>query len=204
MHFVGLNGMPRRTYRYDAQQGWEMLNLVETIGATILVVATAIFVYNLLRSRRSGAVAGSDPWGAPTLEWTIPSPPPDYNFATIPTVTSRYPQWDVRSPRLTAEVPHTKAGEKRTTVEVAGQDTGASFKNPSDSRMNAENVHPTAHQLGIVMPTPTMKPLVAALGLTITFVGLIWNKHLPVMFLGAAIFVVALYSWLLTPLEEEH
>src|SRR5918911_400567 len=134
MHFVGLNGMPRRTWRYDAGQGWELENLVETIGATILAVGVAIFVYNLIRSRRAGAIAGSDPWGAPTLEWTIPSPPPDYNFATIPTVRSRYPLWDLRSPQLTARVPHTKGGEKRTTVEVGGKDTGASFEGPSDSQ----------------------------------------------------------------------
>jgi cytochrome c oxidase subunit I len=204
MHFVGLNGMPRRTYRYDAGQGWETENLLETIGATILAVGIAIFVYNLIRSRRAGAVAGSDPWGAPTLEWTLPSPPPEYNYATIPTVRSRYPLWDVRSPRLTAEVPHTKAGEKRTTVEVAGKETGASFQAPSDSQMNAENAHPSAHQLGIPMPTPTVKPLVAALGLTIAFVGLIWHKQLPIMLLGAVIFVAAFYSWVLTPLEEEH
>src|SRR5919205_1323323 len=51
MHFVGLNGMPRRTYRYDAEQGWELPNLIETIGATILAVGIAIFVYNLIRSR---------------------------------------------------------------------------------------------------------------------------------------------------------
>jgi cytochrome c oxidase subunit 1 len=178
--------------------------LLETIGATILAVGIAIFVYNVIRSRRAGAIAGSDPWGAPTLEWTLPSPPPDYNFATIPTVRSRYPLWDMRSPRLTAQVPHTKAGERQMTVEVAGKETGASLETPSDSQMNAENAHPSAHQLGIPMPTPTVKPLVASLGLTISFVGLIWHKHLPIMFLGAVIFVVAFYGWVLTPLEEEH
>ena len=65
--------------------------------------------YNFFESRKSGEIAGNDPWGAPTLEWSIPSPPPEYNFATIPTVTSRYPLWDVKSPELTADVPHTQA-----------------------------------------------------------------------------------------------
>ena len=48
-------------------------------------------------SSRTGAArrAGPDPWHGPTLEWTIPSPPPEYNFAVIPTVTSAYPNWDV-------------------------------------------------------------------------------------------------------------
>jgi heme/copper-type cytochrome/quinol oxidase subunit 1 len=52
-----------------------------------------IFVYNLVRSARSGAVAGNDPWGAPSLEWAIPSPPPAYNFGTLPRVHSLDPLW---------------------------------------------------------------------------------------------------------------
>jgi len=67
-----------------------------------------VFIYNVLRSRKHGAIAGNDPWGAPTLEWSIPSPPPEYNYATIPTVTSRYPMWDLKSPELTKDVPHTR------------------------------------------------------------------------------------------------
>jgi len=62
----------------------------------------------------------------------------------------------------------------------------------------------SAHDLGIVLPTPTIKPLIATLGLGVTFTGLIWHKNLPLMFLGAAIFVGTLYNWLLTPLEPEH
>src|SRR5487761_1925343 len=90
MHFSGLAGMPRRIYRYDAGQGFDMYNLISSYGAYLLGFATLIFIWNALRSRKHGAVAGHNPWNAPSLEWSIPSPPPDYNFATIPTVTSRY------------------------------------------------------------------------------------------------------------------
>src|SRR6266542_2562812 len=93
MHFAGMLGMPRRIYTYDSGQGWESYNLISTIGAYILVVATLFFIYNFFRSKRSGPIAGSNPWGAATLEWTLPSPPPEYNFAQIPQVTSRYPLW---------------------------------------------------------------------------------------------------------------
>jgi cytochrome c oxidase subunit 1 len=94
MHFSGMLGMPRRIYTYDSGQGWDTFNLISSIGAYMLVVATVIFVYNFFKSRKSGAIAGSNPWGAGTLEWTIPSPPPEYNFAVLPTVTSRYPLWE--------------------------------------------------------------------------------------------------------------
>ncbi len=45
-----------------------------------------------------GKPAGSDPWDAWTLEWSTPSPPPDYNFATLPVVRSRRPLWDIKHP----------------------------------------------------------------------------------------------------------
>jgi cytochrome c oxidase subunit 1 len=94
MHFSGMLGMPRRIYTYDSGQGWDTFNLMSSIGAYILAVATLIFFYNFLKSRKHGEIAGPNPWGAGTLEWTIPSPPPEYNFAVLPTVTSRYPLWE--------------------------------------------------------------------------------------------------------------
>jgi cytochrome c oxidase subunit 1 len=94
MHFSGMLGMPRRIYTYDSGQGWDTFNLVSSIGAYILAVATLIFFYNFVKSRKHGEIAGPNPWGAGTLEWTIPSPPPEYNFAVLPTVTSRYPLWE--------------------------------------------------------------------------------------------------------------
>jgi cytochrome c oxidase subunit 1 len=94
MHYSGMLGMPRRIYTYDSGQGWDTFNLMSSMGAYLLVVSTAIFVFNFFRSRRNGEIAGSNPWGAGTLEWTIPSPPPEYNFAVLPQVTSRYPLWE--------------------------------------------------------------------------------------------------------------
>jgi len=94
MHFSGMLGMPRRIYTYDSGQGWDSYNLMSSIGAYIIAVATLIFAYNFLTSRKRGAIAGHNPWNAGTLEWTIPSPPPEYNFAVLPTVTSRYPIWE--------------------------------------------------------------------------------------------------------------
>ncbi|HEU5260090.1 MAG TPA: cytochrome c oxidase subunit I [Gemmatimonadales bacterium] len=95
MHFIGLLGMPRRIYTYapDLGAGIAQLNLVSTIGALLIGVATLVFVWNMWRTRRHGQAAGNDPWGGATLEWSIPSPPPVYNFSVIPTVESRLPRW---------------------------------------------------------------------------------------------------------------
>jgi cytochrome c oxidase subunit 1 len=93
MHFVGLLGMPRRVYTYAPNMGFDTLNMMSTIGALILVPSLLAFIWNVLSSVRNGKPAGNDPWGAPSLEWAIPSPPPVYNFGTLPQVSSLDPLW---------------------------------------------------------------------------------------------------------------
>jgi heme/copper-type cytochrome/quinol oxidase subunit 1 len=94
MHIVGLLGMPRRVYTYNPGFGWDAYNLAETVGAFILTAGLLLIFGNLIRSRRRGPLAGPDPFFGGTLEWTTTSPPPEYNFPVIPTVTSPYPNWD--------------------------------------------------------------------------------------------------------------
>ncbi|MEO8194553.1 MAG: cbb3-type cytochrome c oxidase subunit I, partial [Gemmatimonadales bacterium] len=171
MHFSGMLGMPRRIYTYDSGQGWDTFNLISSIGAYMLVVSSAIFFYNFFRSRKKGEIAGSNPWGAGTLEWTIPSPPPEYNFATLPQVSSRYPLWE-------------------------GNEGDA-----ESARINSQEGK-TAAELGIILPYSTIKPLIVAAALVIMFCGLMTSRA--VLFAGAAVMVVTLYSWLLSPLEPEH
>ncbi len=98
MHFVGFMGMPRQIYTYLPDRGWGPLNLVISIGGFIQAIAVLIFVYNLVHSYFRGKEAGNDPWDAWTLEWSTPSPPPVYNFATDPVVYSRRPLWDLKHP----------------------------------------------------------------------------------------------------------
>ena len=98
MHVPGLLGMPRRIYTYEAGRGWEGWNAVVTVGAVIQAVAILIFVFNLVRAALTGPKAGNDPWDAWTLEWSTTSPPPEYNFATLPEVRSRRPLWDLKHP----------------------------------------------------------------------------------------------------------
>ena len=98
MHFVGLLGMPRQIYTYEADRGWAHLNQVVSVGGFIQAIAVLIFAFNLIHSYFRGKVAGNDPWDAWTLEWATPSPPPVYNFATDPVVHSRRPLWDLKHP----------------------------------------------------------------------------------------------------------
>src|SRR5215468_1143441 len=98
MHVPGLLGMPRRIYTYEPGRGWEGWNAVVTVGAVIQGVAIGIFVVNLVRAALTGPKAGNDPWDAWTLEWSTTSPPPEYNFETLPEVRSRRPLWDLKHP----------------------------------------------------------------------------------------------------------
>jgi hypothetical protein len=91
--------MPRRVYTYHEGLGWDLPNLLSTIGAFTLAVGILGTVVNVFVSARRGASAGDDPWGANTLEWATSSPPPHYNFASIPVVRSHDPNWDVEDRR---------------------------------------------------------------------------------------------------------
>jgi cytochrome c oxidase subunit 1 len=183
MHFSGLYGMPRRVYQYDAGQGLEWFNMASTIGTGILIIATSFLVVNLIKSWRNGEMASSNPWGAATLEWSIPSPPPEYNFAELPQVKSRLPLWNV------------KGGDALVHETTYAEEKGRHI--------------PTAKELGIVLPNPSIWPLVMAMGLMVMFSGLLFihsNTKLGVaiMLIGAVWWIGTLYKWLLTPLEDHH
>ncbi|MBV9076964.1 MAG: cytochrome c oxidase subunit I [Methylobacteriaceae bacterium] len=96
MHFLGLQGMPRRVYTYQPEMGWGAANLFVSLSSILLAAGFALFFLDVIRSARRGPVAGDNPWDASTLEWATTSPPPPYNFARIPVVTSANPLWSER------------------------------------------------------------------------------------------------------------
>jgi cytochrome c oxidase subunit I len=98
MHIAGILGMPRRIFTYQADRPWQLWNVLTGIGALIQAPSYLIFAWNFLSSLFYGAPSGDDPWNAWTLEWASTSPPPVYNFETIPRVRSRRPLWDLKHP----------------------------------------------------------------------------------------------------------
>jgi cytochrome c oxidase subunit 1 len=95
-HSAGLEGMPRRIYEYADIGNLATLNLISTIGAFTIAFGVLLSMINVLRSLKTGAVAGPDPWKANTLEWFVPSPPPKNNFDVIPRIRSVEPMKDIR------------------------------------------------------------------------------------------------------------
>ena len=85
MFFNGLSGMPRRVADYDPQ--YFIGNLISTAGAYVIGIGMLLFLYATVSSWRSGPIASANPWGAKTLEWYVPSPPPLENFEHLPVVT---------------------------------------------------------------------------------------------------------------------
>ncbi len=99
MHILGLMGMARRIYTYPPELGFGGYNLLISIGAFIFATGVLMLLINVVRSLQSGDRASANPWDAPTLEWSVASPPPPYNFATIPVIASRHPLWEAPAER---------------------------------------------------------------------------------------------------------
>jgi cytochrome c oxidase subunit 1 len=170
MHILGLKGMTRRIYTYPQEMGWEPANALATVGAFVILTGGILFIANVIKSRREGAVAGPNPWDGGTLEWAAASPPDNFNFVHLPAATSRYPLWTHPKERVVV----TGLRTDRREVLVTGI-------------MDAEPQHRYA------LPGPTLWPLVTALGVSF---GLIWavfyfSGYYPAIVLGA----IGLIGW---------
>ncbi|GIP45377.1 cytochrome c oxidase subunit 1 [Paenibacillus sp. J45TS6] len=93
-HFLGLLGMQRRVATYAPDQGFDELNYISTIGAFLMTIGVILFLINVVITFRKPADAPNDPWeDGRTLEWSIPSPPPEHNFTQIPLVRGLDAWW---------------------------------------------------------------------------------------------------------------
>jgi len=95
---LGLEGMPRRVVTYSASDDFGNLNMISTIGSFIIALGALVFIYNAVKSLRSGERAGPDPWDGQTLEWATSSPPPERNFDSLPPIRSERPLFDQKYP----------------------------------------------------------------------------------------------------------
>jgi cytochrome c oxidase subunit 1 len=176
-HILGLQGMPRRIYQYPDGMGWNFWNFLSTIGAFTIAAGVLVFVVNIIRSTRSPERAKADPWDGRTLEWSIPSPPPEYNFAEIPEVHSLDDFW------------HRKYVESPDGRPV-----------PVPAGAAGEPKHDETHN--IHMPSPSYMPILTSIGFPVLGYGLIFR--LPVLMgLGALILVAGLWGWIAEPATEE-
>jgi cytochrome c oxidase subunit 1 len=150
--------------------GWGPLNLIATIGATMIAASVFLFLVNVFRSRRVGALAGADPWGGGTLEWSVASPPPACNFEAIPVVHGRDPLWEPKpEPTHVSGLAVESREVLMTTVLDAKPDTRESF------------------------PEPTPWPFVSAIATTALFIGSIFTPWAIVW--GSVLVGIATTAW---------
>lgn len=184
MHFVGLYGMPRRTYRYDEGLGWDWLNQLETVGAFLIALSVFIFIVNLVVSRRAGAVAPADAWDGRSLEWSIPSPPPEYNFAEIPEVEARDDFWHRK---------YTEDEEGKLMPLPSGGAVGLDEHTVPEPSHDGHGIH---------MPSPSIYPAVLAFGLLPLGYAAVYHSLL-LAAIGAVIVLFGAYAWAIEPPTEE-
>ena len=192
MHITGLMGMPRRVYTYPAEMGVGWLNLISSLGALIFAVGVLLFLVNIVKGLRSGEPAGNNPWDAPTLEWSTTSPPPVYNFATIPQVASRHPLWESR---LKESEERSVIGDKASDGMVLDKGKETIGVTPLDAEPNVV----------LKMPGDSILPFLLALGMAVLFFGLL-SQAVWLMVTGVLCEIAILIVWLTPkphPADEE-
>jgi cytochrome c oxidase subunit 1 len=177
-HILGLQGMSRRIYTYEDGLGFNVWNMVSTIGAFTIALGAIVFFTNVLVSWRRAKDApppGADPWDSRSLEWMVPSPTPEHNFDEIPTVTRLDEFW------------HRKYGKGDEGRLVRIADTA--------------DVVQTGEATDTHLPSPSYWPLVLALGLPFVGYGIIFNLWWAVI--GLLLIVAAMYGLGLEPADDE-
>jgi cytochrome c oxidase subunit 1 len=207
MHILGLQGMPRRIYRFpdfgDQLFGWNFWNLVSTLGAFMIALSVLVFIGNVVRTFRRGEAAGPDPWDGRTLEWSIASPPPAHNFDEIPVAEAYDAHWHRK---------YAEGEDGRLVPVVAGGANGPERHEavpvseagpvPEAGEMPHGGTHAESHEEGhaIHMPSPSYYPVLAALGFPILCYGVLYS--LVVAIDGGLILLAGLYGWAMEPSAE--
>lgn len=180
MHWTGMLGMPRRVFTYEEGLGWDVPNLVSSIGSFILAIGTATVLADIALHFFFGRRAATNPWNADTLEWATAIPPDSYNFATLPAVDGRHPMWE--RPDLPYELAHGKHG----LPEIGHGRRETWGIDPLSGRIR-EVVH---------LPGNTWLPLVVAGLLAGVCVSLLAKAYpLAVAFAAASAVAVLRWSW---------
>jgi cytochrome c oxidase subunit 1 len=182
MHWLGLQGQVRRTWVYAEETNLAFWNLIVSIGAFIIALSILVFMANWIYSRRKGPEAGFDPWDARTIEWSIPSPTPVWNFSKAPEVKSLDDFW------------HKKYDEDEEGRPVKKATTEAMLLELEEEGLNPKE--------DIALPNPSYFPIILASGLPFLGYAVIY-KSLPLGIVGTLLILVGSFGWGTEPLEED-
>jgi len=182
MHWLGLQGQVRRTWVYAEETNLQFWNIVVTVGAFIIALSIIVFMINWIFSKRNGEKAPFDPWDARTIEWTIPSPTPVWNFSKAPIVKSLDDFW------------HTKYSEDEEGRAVKRAEADQILLD-----LEEEGLNPSEH---IELPSPSYFPIVLASGLPFLGYAVIY-KSIPLALIGSILLLIGGFGWGTEPLEEE-
>lgn len=181
MHWVGLLGMRRRTWTYDADAVWEAINLVSSIGGFVMAIGFVLVLIDVIANAIMSARGSRDPWSAGTLDWAMPTPPAAYNFASLPRVTSRDPLH--ADPELPVEIARgqgylgdTARGRRETlTVEPATGEPAYLVVYPANTALPITMAAVTGGIfVGMLLKLYWLVPL-AALGVAALVVRWVWS-----------------------------
>jgi cytochrome c oxidase subunit 1 len=179
MHIIGLQGQPRRMYRYDESNvHTRFWNAVSTIGVFVITLGILCFIINVVitqRSKKASVIAPLDPWDARSLEWMTTSPPVAHNFDAIPTVHEL------------DEFFHRKYAVDHDTDEIRQVATAEEIM--AEQKAHAEK--------DIHLPSPSYWPLILSISLPIIGFGVIYSHIL--IAVGAAVAILALFGWSMEP-----
>ncbi len=186
MHWLGLQGMVRRTWKYPEEYNFGTWNMVVTVGSFVIALSILVFMWNWITSKRRGRESGMDPWDARTIEWSIPNPTPEWNFGVSPQVQSLDDWW------------HRKYDEDDEGRPVRREDADATI-----ALFEEQGVNPPAP---IHLPSPTYFPFFAGAAFMLIGYGVIYHTRgwgLPLLVFGVLVLLSSMIGWALEPVEEE-
>ena len=201
-HWLGLDGMPRRIFTYAENMGWENTNMMASGGGFLMALSVLLFIINVFYSAKKRVPAGDDPWDGRTLEWSISSPPPHYNFEKIPNVQHRDDFWFQKHPELIAEYYHDEHAGELTAPSGAQFDEDMAEDVNEHAEVHADEHHGDDEHGhgGIHLPDMSYYPIVLAAGFTIVGAGLM--TIVPVIVIGAIVLFWGLLGWAFEPVND--
>ena len=188
LHWLGMDGMPRRIYTYAENMGWEGSNLAASIGGFILGFGILVFMINIVYSRMNKKIAPADPWDGRTLEWSTSSPPPVHDFDEVPQVKYRDDFWFKKHPETISEYYHN------------GHDIEVEEAAPAPSHDAEEHGDDHGGHGGIHLPDKSYYPFILGVGIAIFGIGFLTNTY--VIAAGVPIFLWGMLGWSMEPVND--